>query len=335
MFRLSSHAERIASVLAACALVTACTTQAPDPEEPLVDRPPGFPEQTVPSDNALTRERVALGRTLFYSTSLSRTGTVSCASCHDPARAFTDGLPVSRGVDDRVGTRNAPSLANVGYAPNFLREGGVPTLEMQVLVPIQEHNEFDMNIIDVVERLRADADLMRRSRDAYGRELDAFVVTRSIAAFQRTLVSGRSRADRGVLTTSEERGRALFASDRTSCSGCHGGFLYTNHTFANNGALVRYTDPGRARLTHAAADSAVFRVPSLRNVAVTAPYMHNGTIATLREVVDTYNAGGHPHPNKDPRIRPLGLTDAECADLTAFLESLTDETFLTNPAYRP
>ncbi len=335
MCRSRSFVDRWCATIAAAVLACACTSQAPDPVEPLADLPPGFPEQTVPADNALTPERVALGKTLFYSTELSRTRTLSCASCHDPALAFSDARAVSLGVDDRAGTRNAPSLANVGYAPNFLREGGVPTLEMQVLVPIQEHNEFDMNIIDVVERLRSDADLMRLSRDAYGRELDAFVLTRAIAAFERTLVSGRSRADGGVLTSAEERGKTLFFSERTSCSQCHGGFLYTNHTFANNGALERYTDPGRARLTNAPEDSAVFRVPSLRNVAVTAPYMHNGTIGTLREVVDTYDRGGYPHRNKDPRIRPLGLSDTERADLVAFLESLTDATFLANPAFRP
>ena len=123
-------------------------------------------------------------------------------------------------------------------------------------------------------------------------------------------------------------------SDRTNCTSCHGGYAYTSHVFANNGAYARYTDPGRQRLTFESKDSNVFKVPSLRNVSVTAPYMHNGGIATIAEVVDVYNRGGFPHPNKDVRIKPLGLTQSECEDLVAFLRSLTDERFLTNKRFQ-
>ena len=317
-------------------VVMSCTTQhSAEPTESLIDVPPGFPEQHIPTDNQPTAERIRLGKMLFYSTELSRTRTVSCASCHDPSRAFTDGRTTSVGVEDRVGTRNAPSLANVGYLPYFMREGGVPTLEMQVLVPVQEHHEFDMNMLDVVERLQQDVDFQELSRNAYQRNIDAYVITRAIACFERTLVSGRSRADQQQLTEQEERGRSLFTSTRTGCTSCHGGVLYTSHAFTNNGALETYTDVGRYRLTSVESDRFMFKVPSLRNVGITAPYMHNGTIATLREVIDRYNRGGMGHSATDPRIVPLGLRDDECDDLEAFLRSLTDEQFINDPRFRP
>lgn len=332
MLRLSFFGSLIALVLVA----TSCSTEhIVEPPIKLVDVPPGFPEQVYPADNQLTPERVRLGTMLFFSNELSRTRTVSCASCHDPSSAFTDGRATSIGVDGRVGRRNAPSLANVGYQPYFMREGGVPTLEMQVLVPVQEHDEFDMNMLDVVERLRRDTLVQTLSRSAYQRDIDAYVITRAIACFERTLVSGRSRADQQRLTSQEERGRTLFMSSRAGCTSCHGGFLYTNHTFANNGALETYTDVGRYRLTNEESDRFMFKVPSLRNVGVTAPYMHNGSIATLRDVIDRYNRGGMGHPATDARIVPLGLRDDECADLEAFLHSLTDDGFLTDPRFRP
>lgn len=248
--------------------------------------------------------------------------------------AFTDGRATSIGVDERTGTRNAPSLANVGYQPYFMREGGVPTLEMQVLVPVQEHNEFDMNMLDVVDRLRNDTVVQTLSRSAYQRDVDAYVITRAIACFERTLVSGRSRADLNRLTAQEDRGRALFMSSRTRCSTCHGGVLYTSHQFANNGALATYTDVGRYRLTNKDEDRYLFKVPSLRNVGVTAPYMHNGSVGTLRDVIDRYNRGGLGHPATDASIVPLGLSNDECADLEAFLRSLTDEGFCNDPRFR-
>ena len=322
-------------LIALLVIATSCSTKhSTEPPIALVDVPPGFSEQVYPSDNQPTPERVRLGKMLFFSNELSRTRTLSCASCHNPSLAFTDGRATSIGVDERSGTRNAPSLANVGYQPYFMREGGVPTLEMQVLVPIQEHNEFDMNMLDVVARLQKDTLVQILSRSAYQRDVDAFVITRAIACFERTLVSGRSRADVNRLTAQEERGRTLFLSNRTRCSSCHGGVLYTTHEFANNGALETYTDVGRYRLTNNESDRFMFKVPSLRNVGVTPPYMHNGTIETLRDVIDRYNRGGMGHPATDDRIVPLGLSDDECADLEAFLRSLTDEGFCNDPRFR-
>ncbi len=339
MYRLPSFGKGLctAGLCTLVFLLTACAseTQTPPVDLPLIDIPAGFPAQEFPADNIPNADRVALGKLLFHSKELSRTRTISCASCHDLGKAFTDGLSVSIGVDGRIGTRNAPSLFNVGYSPYFLREGGVPTLEMQVLVPVQEHNEFDMNMLDVVERFMGDTTIQRMSRTSYGRDVDAYVITRAIASFERTLISGSSRADRNDFSPTEQRGKDLFMSQRTGCTNCHGGYLYTTHAFANNGAFVSYTDPGRERLTSRPEDRNVFKVPSLRNVERTAPYMHNGGIATLREVLETYNNGGYAHPNKDPRLHALGLSPSELDDLEAFLRSLTDERTLTDPRYRP
>lgn len=322
-------------VLGIIAVVAGCTSDATTPadSDSLIDQPPGFPAQTFPTDNVPTPERVALGKQLFFDKRLSAGFDVSCGTCHEPALAFSDGLPTSRGTSGRVGFRNSPSLANVGYLPALMREGGVPTLEMQILVPIQEHAEFDLQGPLLVERLSADSTLQAMSQTAYGRRLDIWVITRAIASFERTLVSGRSRVDEDNLSASERRGKQLFSLK--GCDRCHGGFLYTNNRFACNGLLEQYLDKGLARLTNNASDEAVFRIPSLRNVARTAPYLHNGSITSLREVLERYNAGGFSHPNKDTILRPLNLTPFECDDLEAFLQALTDERFTTNPRFRP
>jgi cytochrome c peroxidase len=308
---------------------------------PLLVVPPGFPAPVFPEDNEWTAARFFLGKRLFYDPVMSRDQTVSCASCHAPNRAFSDSVALSPGVGGQPGKRNAPTLANVGYHPYFTREGGVPTLEMQVLVPIQEHNEFDFNILEIAERLRADSTYVRMSREAYGRDPDFYIITRGLACFERTLISGESRYDQfffqgkvNALSASELRGMALFFSERTNCSSCHSGFNFTNYAFENNGLYENYPDPGRFRLTENPADLARFKVPTLRNTGVTAPFMHDGSLPTLTAVVEHYNSGGENHPHKSPMIKPLGLSAQEKTDMVAFLESLTDDSFLHNPAFK-
>jgi cytochrome c peroxidase len=324
----------------------ACRKETAEPviaaPEPLLAVPTGFPFPEFPAGNELTPARWALGKKLFYDPVLSRDSTLSCASCHHAAKAFSDTVAFSPGVGGLPGTRNSPTLANIGYHPYFTREGGVPTLEMQILVPIQEHNEFDFNILLIAERLKRDTAYVRMSREAYDREPDAFVITRSIACFERTFVSGQSRYDQyffqgktSALTAAEKRGKDLFFSEKTNCSQCHSGFNFTNYTFENNGLYANYPDPGRFRLTELEGDRARFKVATLRNVALTAPYMHDGSLQTLEAVVEHYNSGGQPHPNKSSLVRPLGLSAGEKADLLAFLRSLTDETFVNNPKFRP
>jgi cytochrome c peroxidase len=324
--------------------VLACRKEADDPAgapEPLLLVPTGFPQPVFPDGNELTPARWALGKKLFYASMMSRDSSVSCASCHDPARAFSDSVALSPGVAGRPGTRNAPTLANIAYHPYFTRDGGVPTLEMQILVPIQEHNEFDFNILLIIERMLADTAWVRMSREAYDRDPDAFVITRSIACFERTFISGQSRYDRyhfskenNALSAAEKRGMDLFFSEKTDCAQCHTDFNFTNYAFENNGLYTDYPDPGRYRLTGLESDRARFKVPTLRNIALTAPYMHDGSLPNLESVIEHYNSGGQLHPNKSALIRPLGLTAAEKADLAVFLRSLSDAAFVSNPKFR-
>lgn len=303
--------------------------------------PVGFPEVEFPADNAFQPIRWELGKRLFYDPVLSIDSSLSCASCHLPQNAFSDHKALSPGVFGRPGVRNAPSLANVAYHPYFLREGSVPTLEMQVLVPIQEQNEFAHNIVDIAALISRNESYVAMSFAAYNRPPDAFVITRAIATFERTLLSGYSSYDRFIqfgeksaMNEQALRGMQLFFSDRVHCTNCHSGFNFTNYAFANNGLDTNYSDIGRMRFTGSESDKGLFKVPSLRNVEVTAPYMHNGSLPTLEDVVHHYNQGGFPHPNKSAEIQPLYLSSNEEADLVAFLQALTDTSFIHNSLFR-
>jgi cytochrome c peroxidase len=300
--------------------------------------PKGFPQPKIPENNLLTQERVDLGRMLFYDPVLSVDSTVSCASCHHQALAFADNQPISPGVAGRLAMRNAPTLSNVVYNPTLLFDGYLPTLEMQVLVPIQEHAEMAYNIVLAGNRLKENADYVKRSYEAYGRKPDPFVITRALSAFERTMISGNSKFDqqvyqnKKVMTKSELRGMDLF-QNQLHCTNCHSGFNFTNYTTVNNGLYEVYQDSGRARATHLPEDRAVFKVPTLRNIALTAPYMHDGSMATLEEVILHYESGGEGHVNKSEFIQPFRLSKRERKDLIRFLECLTDETFINNPDF--
>jgi cytochrome c peroxidase len=298
-----------------------------------------IPQVNYPGDNADDSLRVKLGRHLFYDPALSLDSTISCASCHIQAFGFADTASQSLGVAGRRGRRNSPSLVNVAFAPYFMREGGVHSLEMQVLVPIQEHEEFDFNILEIVDRLKQNPQYTTWSMQAYGREMDAFVLTRAIAAFERHMVSFNAPFDRylskrGRMALSAEavQGMALFYSDSLACGSCHAGVLMTNFSFGNNGLYETYSDPGRFRVTGNPEDIGVFKVPSLRNVALTAPYMHDGSMRRLDDVLDHYSRGGYRHINKDGRVRGFTLSDADRRALLAFLHSLTDVSVTKNAA---
>lgn len=310
-------------------------------EEKILVIPEGFPTPDFPVDNEFTKARWELGKKLFFDPVLSRDSSISCASCHFSEKAFSDTVAFSLGVDQVVGTRNAPTLANIGYHPYFTREGGVPTLEMQILVPIQEHNEFDFNIVLIVERLQKDSTYQKMARASYNRgEMDAFVLTRAISTFERSLISGNSRYDQyfyqnknEVLTEAEIRGMDLFFGEKTGCSNCHNDFNFTNYAFENNGLYQTYTDPGRFRLTGEISDSAKFKVSTLRNIELTAPYMHDGSMGTLEDVILHYESGGKNHPNRSDLIEPFTLTQLERNELILFLKTLTDESFINNPLF--
>jgi cytochrome c peroxidase len=298
--------------------------------------PGHFPEITFPIENAFSSERWTLGKKLFYDKRLSLDSTISCAGCHKQDKGFADGISLTPGVFGRAGITNVPSLANVAYHPYYTREGGVPTLEMQVLVPISEHNEFGFNIVEIENRLKNDKDYQEMAMKAYGRALDAFVITRSISTFERSIISGNSKYDdyttgKANLTSEERLGKDLFFSEKTNCSVCHSGFNFTNYEFKNNGSYETYSHTGRFRLTQKESDLALFKTPGLRNLGFTAPYMHDGSISTLSDVINHYNSGGKPHIHKSDLIKPLGLTENEKKALVAFLQTLNDSTLRTNP----
>lgn len=300
--------------------------------------PAWFPEMDIPENNQFSEKRWELGKKLFYEKRLSIDSSISCASCHDPKLSFAVNEALSDGVFGRPGVRNASMLANIGYAPHLLREGGVPTLEMQVLVPIQEHNEFDHNIMSIAEELGQDEDYIDLAEQAYDTSFNAYVLTRALGVFQRTFISGNSPYDQfaytnndNALNDEEKAGYELFMSNRLKCAECHSGVFFTSFDFANNGLKEVYEDDGRFRLTEEEEDRAVFKIPSLRNIELTGPYLHDGSIETLEEIIDIYSDGGFPHPNKSDLLSlPIDLNDEEKAQLLAFLKSLTDYSFVND-----
>lgn len=277
-----------------------------------------------------------MGRMLFYEPLLSLDSTISCGSCHHVANAMADTGALSAGIYGQIGFRNTPSLTNVAYVNPMLRDGGTPTLETQVLVPLADPLEMAHNIVDAGNRLKLVPEYVELSQKAYGRDPDYYVITRALAAFERTFISGNSKYDRVVymgiesFTISEQNGMNIFFSDSANCSKCHGGFNFSDNSFQNNGLYLNYADSGRARITWLPEDNGKFKVPTLRNVEVTAPYMHNGSVTTLEDVVEHYANGGQPHANKSVLIAGFTLTAAEKQDLVNFLKTLTDNSFINN-----
>jgi len=294
-----------------------------------------------PADNHFTPERWQLGKRLFYDKVMSSDSSLSCASCHRSELAFADDLPLSKGVRDRNTTVNVPSLTNVAFNPYYTMAGGVETLEKQVLIPIQEHNEFDFNMVLIVERLRNDSSYIKMCKDAYDRIPDAFSVTRAIACFERSLLSFGSDFDlydhgknKEKMSPSAIRGMDIFMGEKARCNSCHSGTNFTNYAFENNGLHINYVEEGRKRVTGLDIDESKFKVPGLRNLIFTAPYMHDGSMPDLMSVIMHYESGGQPHKNKSPILRPFQLTSQERSDLTAFLKSLSDRKFVENPIFK-
>lgn len=305
----------------------------------VLELPPHFPYPSIPEDNKLTEARVALGKQLFYEPALSMDSTISCASCHKQALAFADDLPISPGVKGRLGFRNSPTLANLAYLSVVNKDGGVPKLDLQALVPIEDHAEMGLSVLQAADRLNEDPYYRDAFEKAYGDLANPFTITRALGAFQRTLISANSTYDQYLmgevsLSPAQERGRLLFFSEQTDCSSCHGSFNFTENGFFNNGLYTTYEDWGRRRVTGLPEDDGVFRVPTLRNITMTAPYMHDGSLPDLQAVLQHYNSGGTAHPNKDARIRPLQLSEQQLLDLEAFLHTLTDTAFLTDPRFQ-
>lgn len=368
-------ARRAALALAAVALA-ACT----EPSSPPAwrwDLPSGFPIPRVPADNPMSHDKVELGRHLFWDTRLSSNGTQACASCHAPARAFTDGLVTSLGSTGERGRHNAMSLVNVAYSSSLTWAGDVARLEDQAHIPMFGTTPVELGLAGtedaLLARLRAEPAYQALFPVAFPDEVEPFTIEnlgRALASFERTIVAGSSRFDRFVagdlaaLDAAELRGLALFESEALRCARCHGGFMLSSsfdHAALPAGGQVQFFstglydvdgrgaypahDRGLLETTGDPAHMGRFKPPTLRNIALTVPYMHDGSVATLDEVMDIYARGGRlitggptagdgaASPLKSELITGFSLTADQRRDLIAFLGALTDDEVLRDPRF--
>lgn len=282
--------------------------------------------------------RAELGQRLFFDPLLSSDRTVSCASCHKPEHAFADTTQVSKGVGGKEGTRNTPSVMNSTARVTFFWDGRAGTLEEQAIFPIENPIEMNLPMATAIERLNADQEYAKAFNELYGGPATAKSLGRALAAFEKTLETANSPYDRysqgddAAMTDAAKRGRLLFIG-KANCATCHSGEDFTSDRFENIGLFngKDLNDRGRGDVTRIETDAGLFKVPTLRNVAITAPYMHNGMFAALREVIDYYdNPDAHVTGalRRDAKLdKPLQLTEVEKQDLQAFLEALTDDRF--------
>lgn len=311
--------------------------------------PTNFPAPVyAPDENPPSRAAFELGRALFYDPLLSRDGTVSCGTCHQQSVAFADaGRALSVGIQGRLGTRNTPALQNLRWRRTLLWDGGVAHLEVLPLAPLTNALEMDETLAGVLTKLNAHPDYPRRFAQVYGAgPVNSQQFLRALAQFMAGFTSANSRYDHyvrretgGTLTDAELRGLTVF---RANCTGCHATDLFSDETYRNNGLDSTFPqDSGRAHITGRVGERGLFKVPSLRNVALTAPYMHDGRFRTLPEVLAHYDHGVVASPTLDPLLRrPDGglgirLDAQQQADLLAFLQTLTDDTFLHNAQLAP
>ncbi|MCF3107988.1 cytochrome-c peroxidase [Niabella sp. CC-SYL272] len=306
-------------------------------------QPGNFPASAYHFEtNPVTREGFELGRKLFYEPRLSRNNTISCGSCHIQSSAFTQhGHDVSHGIDDRLGSRNAPAIMNLAWSPLLMWDGGIFDLDLQPIAPITNHEEMDETVANVVSKLQALPQYRALFKKAFGTEqISTGNLMKALSQFMVMCISSRSKYDsvmrregRVAFTPEEAAGQTLVVQ---KCGGCHKEPLFTDGTFRNNGIGVgANNDQGRYAVTLQPADQYRFKVPSLRNLAYTAPYMHDGRFYTLDAVLDHYAAGVKPTPNLDPLLtangqRGIALTDEERGQILAFLHTLNDRAFVTD-----
>ncbi len=322
-----------------------------DPEPYVVDVPDGFPILEIPEDNPMTLEGVELGRRLFYDPILSADSTVSCASCHFPKLAFTDGLRRSIGISGQQTSRNSMSLVNVGfYYSGLFWDGRVQTLEEQSLHPIEDLIEQGNDLNALIEKLKVHEDYAARFRMAFGivdrSQINRKLIGKAIAQWERIIVSGNSRYDqytRGEisLTDEEDLGHSMFFDfddglKDAECNHCHNVPLFTANSYHNNGLdsvgndYTLFKDIGLG-INGIENDTGRFRTPTLRNIALTAPYMHDGRFMSLDDVLNHYNSGIQPARNKDPLVANLEISQESRDALLAFMEALTDTSYLKIP----
>ncbi len=292
------------------------------------------------TNNSLTAEKVELGRALFYDNILSKDNTISCASCHSQYTAFAHvDHTLSHGIYDRIGTRNAPALMNLAWQKTFMWDGAINHLDMQALAPISHPNEMDEKIDQVVFKLQQSKTYPHLFFMAFGDSMITGEHTlKAISQFMLTLVSSDSKYDKVMrnqdsFSAQEASGYKLFQSN---CASCHSEPLFTNQQFENNGLPVDtfLNDLGRMRITQNSSDSLKFKVPTLRNIEFSYPYMHDGRFKRLAEVIDHYTTGIHKSTTLSSKLqKPIKFTPNERVDLIAFMLTLTDKKFLFNPKY--
>ena len=326
-------------------LLMSCTDQTDvGLDSPTFTVPKNFPNPAYALErNLITSAGVDLGRTLFFDARLSRDGTIACAECHSQSYAFTHhGHDVSHGIDGKVGNRNSLPIQNLAWSTSFFWDGGVLDLDLVPIAPIENPVEMDETIYKVLEKLRNDKAYPKKFKAAFGsEEITTARFLQALSQYMLTLVSANSRYDKyvrneGVTFTADElAGKQLFVDK--GCANCHSGELFSDGKFRNNGLSLTFgTDLGRGRITEAQEDYYKFKVPSLRNVEKTFPYMHDGRFRTLEAVLDHYAEGVADTPNLDPLLKRNGqlgiaMTADEKAKVIAFLKTLTDEEFLKNP----
>ena len=299
--------------------------------------PEGFPDMPIPKDNPMTEAGVALGKKLFFDPILSIDSTVSCASCHAPSAGFSDLEQFSEGVAGKT-NRNSMPIINAGWMKTLFWDGRASSLEDQARHPVENEVEMGETWKNVVQKLQRHPEYPLLFSEAFGTtKINTKLATMAIAQYERTLISADSKYDRyraglATFTELEKRGFNLFFSEQADCFHCHGTKLFTDNRYHNNGLEDYYHDIGLAEITERPYDTGKFKTPTLRNIAATAPYMHDGRFNTLEEVVDFYNEGTMAPETIDPLIGPnrrLNLTPEDKAALIAFLKTLTDEAFLS------
>ena len=319
---------RAVLLLAFVASLAAADLQPGPPKEPL-----GLVPVIWPPDNPYTPEKAELGRYLYFDARLSADGTVSCASCHSPQHGYTDGAPVSTGIRGQRGNRSAPTVINRAYSLAQFWDGRAATLEEQAKGPIANPIEMGTTheaMVASLAKITGYRDLFRR---AFGSdEITVDRVAQSIATFERTILAGNSpydrykAGDRKAMNGAQIRGMRIFF-DKAKCDACHEGVNFTLNAYSNIGVGADQPQPdvGRFAVTKNPADWGSFKTPTLRNIAQTAPYMHDGSLKNLYQVVNYYDKGGTPNKNLDEKIKPLHLSDSQKDDLVAFLNALTGD----------
>ncbi|KGL60076.1 MULTISPECIES: cytochrome-c peroxidase [unclassified Polaribacter] len=305
----------------------------------------------IPADNPLTQEGVALGKKLFFDTILSGDETQSCASCHDPKKSFTDQQRLSNGVNDNLGTRNAMPLFNLAwnFDERFAWDGKEFSLEKQALEPVSNPIEMHGNWENITKKLQNNLEYKDLFLRAFGTSIiDSTLVTKAIAQFERTLISGNSKFDKYLrgeinLTPEEQNGFDVFMDEsKGDCFHCHGSDnnpIWSDNKFHNNGLDNVFVDLGLGKITGDPKDNGKFKSPSIRNLAFTAPYMHDGRFATLEEVINHYSEGLKRSPTIDPLMKKVDeggvhLSTQDKSNLKAFLQTLSDYNFIKNPTFQ-